>query len=145
MVGDVISVLDVLDIDSAHFFGYSMGGRIGLASGIFASERFRSLVIGGTGCLERDSKILSERYINLRNLYQMGMTTNLDLLDKMKHLTPRMREEWMKNDLDALSAYVSVKEQYRKLSQFLQFTYKQWQKCPNIADYTDSLTGSSIT
>ena len=97
------------------------------------------------GCLERASKILSERYINMRNLYQMGMTTNLDLLDKMKHLTPRMREEWMKNDLDALSAYVSVKEQYRKLSQFLQFTYKQWQKCPNIADYTDSLTGSSIT
>ena len=70
------------------------------------------------GCLERDSKILSERYINMRNLYQMGMTTNLDLLDKMKHLTPRMREEWMKNDLDALSAYVSLKEQYRSYPSF---------------------------
>ena len=29
MVGDVVSVLNALGIESTHFFGYSMGGRIG--------------------------------------------------------------------------------------------------------------------
>lgn len=46
-VGDVISVLDALDIPRAHFFGYSMGGWIGFGMVRHAAARLRSLVIGG--------------------------------------------------------------------------------------------------
>ena len=30
MVGDMVAVLDALGIDQAHYWGYSMGGKIGL-------------------------------------------------------------------------------------------------------------------
>ena len=56
MVGDVTAVLDELGIDEAHFWGYSMGGRIGLAAGKYAPDRFSSLIIGGNGLSEKDSE-----------------------------------------------------------------------------------------
>lgn len=46
-VEDVVAVLDDLDVDQAHFFGYSMGGWIGFGAARYAPERFRSLIIGG--------------------------------------------------------------------------------------------------
>lgn len=46
-VGDVAAVLDALDVERAHFFGYSMGGWIGFGMAKHAPERLRSLVIGG--------------------------------------------------------------------------------------------------
>jgi pimeloyl-ACP methyl ester carboxylesterase len=46
-VGDVIAVLDALDIPEVHFFGYSMGGWIGFGMAELAPKRLRSLVIGG--------------------------------------------------------------------------------------------------
>lgn len=46
--GDVVAVLDALDVRAAHFWGYSMGAWIGLGMAKHAPERVRSLVIGGT-------------------------------------------------------------------------------------------------
>lgn len=46
-VGDVTSVLDELEIDKAHYLGYSMGGRIGFGIARHAPERVYSLIIGG--------------------------------------------------------------------------------------------------
>ena len=46
-VGDVVAVLDDLDIGSAHYFGYSAGGSIGFNFAKLAAERARSLIIGG--------------------------------------------------------------------------------------------------
>jgi pimeloyl-ACP methyl ester carboxylesterase len=47
MVSDLVSILDDLKIRKAHFFGYSMGGRIGFRIPIHAPERFESLILGG--------------------------------------------------------------------------------------------------
>jgi len=44
-VGDVTAVLDAAGLDKAHFWGYSMGGQVGLATGKYAPERFSSLII----------------------------------------------------------------------------------------------------
>src|SRR5262249_36679509 len=44
---DVVAVLDALAIPDAHFFGYSMGGRIGFALAKYAPTRFPTLIIGG--------------------------------------------------------------------------------------------------
>ena len=46
-VGDILAVLDAEGIDRAHFWGYSLGGRVGFALGVFASERVASLIVGG--------------------------------------------------------------------------------------------------
>lgn len=44
---DVVAVLDNLGFSTAHFLGYSMGGRVGFAVGKHAPERFDSIIIGG--------------------------------------------------------------------------------------------------
>lgn len=47
MASDVISVLDVIGVERAHFLGYSMGGWIGFHLGIEYPHRFSSMIIGG--------------------------------------------------------------------------------------------------
>lgn len=47
MISDLVSILDDLNIRKAHYFGYSMGGRIGFRIPIQAPERFDSLLLGG--------------------------------------------------------------------------------------------------
>jgi pimeloyl-ACP methyl ester carboxylesterase len=44
---DVAAVLDDLGIETAHFYGYSLGGLVGFYLGKYAPERLRSLVLGG--------------------------------------------------------------------------------------------------
>jgi len=57
MVADVVSVLNDLDVEKAHFLGYSMGGQIGWCIGRHAPDRFYSLIIGGMPPYERDPDI----------------------------------------------------------------------------------------
>jgi pimeloyl-ACP methyl ester carboxylesterase len=47
MVGDLVAVLDALDMADAHYFGYSMGANAGFYIPVYAPERFRSLILGG--------------------------------------------------------------------------------------------------
>jgi pimeloyl-ACP methyl ester carboxylesterase len=46
-VGDVIAVLDALDLRAAHFWGYSMGGWIGFGMAKYAPQRVNAMLIGG--------------------------------------------------------------------------------------------------
>ena len=45
-MGDMCAVLDELDIDRTHYWGYSMGGKLGWALAVNRPERLRSVVIG---------------------------------------------------------------------------------------------------
>ncbi len=47
MAGDILAVLDDLGVEKTHFFGYSMGGRIGFDLAASSPERLRSMIIGG--------------------------------------------------------------------------------------------------
>ena len=46
-VTDIVAVLDELDIDKTHFFGYSLGAKLGWTLAKYAPERFHSFIIGG--------------------------------------------------------------------------------------------------
>lgn len=46
--GDVLRLLDALDIERAHFCGISMGGLTGLWLGLHAGQRLRSLVVANS-------------------------------------------------------------------------------------------------
>src|SRR5438067_13417159 len=54
MADDVVAVLDDLGLARAHFFGYSMGGKIGFVLAARAPERCRSFVLGGSSAADRD-------------------------------------------------------------------------------------------
>jgi pimeloyl-ACP methyl ester carboxylesterase len=46
-VGDIVAVLDALNLRRAPFWGYSMGGWIGFGMAKYAPERVQALIIGG--------------------------------------------------------------------------------------------------
>ena len=46
-VGYVLAVLDAVNVDRPHFWGYSMGGWIGFGMATYAAQRVHALVIGG--------------------------------------------------------------------------------------------------
>jgi pimeloyl-ACP methyl ester carboxylesterase len=46
-VGDVLAVLDALNLSTAHFWGYSMGGWIAFGLAKYAPDRFDAFLIGG--------------------------------------------------------------------------------------------------
>jgi pimeloyl-ACP methyl ester carboxylesterase len=47
MVHDLVAVLDDLEVEKAHYFGYSMGAVIGFSIPFIAADRFHSLILGG--------------------------------------------------------------------------------------------------
>lgn len=47
-VADTTTVMDLLGIEKAVYWGYSMGGGIGWASARYAPQRFHAFVIGGS-------------------------------------------------------------------------------------------------
>src|ERR1700682_1217880 len=49
MAGDVVRLLDHLDVPSAAYLGYSMGARIGLEVAITFPQRVTRAVLGGLG------------------------------------------------------------------------------------------------
>ena len=52
-VADIVAILDELGIDKAHYWGHSMGGRIGFGCAKYAKERFYSLIISSMSPYKR--------------------------------------------------------------------------------------------
>jgi len=49
MAGDVLALMDHLQIERAHLMGYSMGARLALAAALAHPERIDHLILGGIG------------------------------------------------------------------------------------------------
>jgi pimeloyl-ACP methyl ester carboxylesterase len=99
---DVVAVLDDLGIERAHYFGYSLGGWIGLGLAKYAPERIHSLIIGG-----------AQPYGQSMELYRQGLTGGIEgwiaVVEKMlgSPVTPETKERLLSNDVEALSASVA--------------------------------------
>ena len=109
MVGDVTAVLDELGINKAHFWGYSMGGRIGLATGKYAPDRFSSLIIGGNGLSEKDSEGEMEELKGYIPIFKQGVDAFLSWAE-IEDMEDSEREMWNNADFDAFIAYCSYYE-----------------------------------
>tara|TARA_B100000676_G_C17939859_1_gene765784 strand:- start:254 stop:1030 length:777 start_codon:yes stop_codon:yes gene_type:complete len=96
---DIELILDDLGIDEAHFFGYSMGGRIGLDTVAHAPQRIRSLIAGGAG--PSPAALLKEQMFKKgRNIKDV-----LEVIEsKVGRLPDKARETFLANDMDALAA-----------------------------------------
>jgi pimeloyl-ACP methyl ester carboxylesterase len=96
---DVTSVLDHLRIERAHFFGYSMGGWIGFGLARYASDRFRSLILGG-------AHPYAESFQGARDSLSEGMSAFVERLKQAygAFMTPDVLARVEANDLTALLA-----------------------------------------
>ena len=118
-VGDITAILDDIGLEKAHFWGYSFGGRVGLAAGVYAPERFNSLIIGGVGMYEKDSP----EFIDDIKDYIQGYESRIPVYGKsVEAVTAHIKrirgnnmndytvERWMNADPRALIAYCSYIE-----------------------------------
>lgn len=114
-VRDIRELLAVLDQTDAHFFGYSMGGRIAFALGAYAPDLVRSLVIGGMHPYGSDSipTDLNERI----KLLEQGMEP---LLRRYGIGPKSVFERMAENDAQALQADTRQTKRWPDLSPALE-------------------------
>jgi len=119
MVGDVTAVLDAIGLEKAHFWGYSMGGTVGFAIGVYAPERFNSLIIGAAGAYEKDMKEVIEKYQNYIHeyeqripFYDQGIEASITYIKKVRgeDVDDYVIDRWLNADPRALIAYCSYYE-----------------------------------
>jgi pimeloyl-ACP methyl ester carboxylesterase len=106
LVGDFTAVLDDLDIDKAHYFGYSLSGRLGFGAAKYAPKRFRSFIIGGAHPYLLDQ---NELEADLR-LFRKGIDALIVAMEEASgsKMTPERRASLAANDLDATVALFSA-------------------------------------
>ena len=109
MVADVVSVLDDLNIEKAHFLGYSMGGQIGWCIGRYAPDRFYSLIIGGMAPYERDPDIHDTDIDIFVPILRKGNKAVVAALEKSSgvKMVPSIKNIFMNNDPEAIIARLS--------------------------------------
>ena len=102
--GDFTAILDELCIKKAHYWGYSMGGRIGFrVIGRYLLSRFYSMVLGGASPYpintDSEKKELSDRLTALRVAVDKGVDAYLASLEaKSGPLSPRAKERIIASD-----------------------------------------------
>jgi pimeloyl-ACP methyl ester carboxylesterase len=98
---DVVAVLDVLNLPTVHFWGYSMGGWIAFGMAKYAPQRIAALVIGGAQPYGRTLRAPrpdgSDPQAFLHDLFGRLGVNPLDALP------PERRAELMANDFLALA------------------------------------------
>ena len=101
-VGDVVAVLDALDIPAAHFWGYSMGGWIGFGMGKYAPERLHALAIGGAHPYGRHLPASSRPDGSDPKVFVETLLGRLGV--DLATLPDEKQEEFFDNDFRALAA-----------------------------------------
>lgn len=99
-VCDVIAVLDDMGVTRAHFYGYSLGGRVGThwpVLGQTAWPRSRWEVPARSGALSKSAKGF------LKTLME-GLEAYVAFAGSIMHLTDALRGRVLANDIDALIA-----------------------------------------
>lgn len=98
---DVMSVLDAIGFTKAHYWGYSMGGRIGFGIAKHFPNRICSLILGGMHPYMRDP---DERNKQISS-YQRGMEAIVAEMETRSGLLPPDRKnDLLANDPVALAA-----------------------------------------
>jgi pimeloyl-ACP methyl ester carboxylesterase len=106
MADDVLAVLNAEGMDSAHYWGYSMGGRVGFALAHQAPERLRSLIIGGIHPYPQNPEGIQRRIATWRR----GLATIEGHMAAGfgPSWSDEQRTRFMANDLQAMIAYLQA-------------------------------------
>ena len=98
MAGDVVRLLDHLDVKAAAYLGYSMGGRIGLEVVLDHPGRITRAVLGGVGAAGA-----IDRADQIARAFRTGEPTD----DPVAQMFYRFASARPDNDLVALAACIS--------------------------------------
>lgn len=101
-VSDVVAVLDALHLSKAHFWGYSMGGRIGFGMAKYAPARVHALIIGGAQPYGRHLPTSSRLDGTDPEAFATAFLARLGV--NPETLPAEIREEFFANDFQALAA-----------------------------------------
>jgi pimeloyl-ACP methyl ester carboxylesterase len=109
MAGDALAVLDALEIDRAHFWGYSMGGAIGLGLARDHPDRVISLIAGGVDPLCSPGERVEPN--PLLGIFRRGLAEGPDaLVEGMRAWAGSVNPHWEERlrglDLQAMVAYL---------------------------------------
>jgi pimeloyl-ACP methyl ester carboxylesterase len=102
-VGDVVAVLDAAGAATAHFWGYSEGGRMGVATARYAPQRLRSLVLGGPAAAPVDPEDHRRAAASLRAAGAAGEVAFWEQ-ELGGGLSERLRARLLATDVEALAA-----------------------------------------
>ena len=94
---DVVSVLDAEQIETADFYGISMGGSVGFALAARAPTRFSSLIIGAAD----DATLPGQGFAEL---LAEGAPALVAVWEQQGQLSAGLRQRLLANDLEALTA-----------------------------------------
>jgi len=103
---DIIAVLNDLDIQKTYFFGYSMGGIVGLALAKYAPERVKASVIGGIIPVERYPDESHTTYQN----FKAGGEAVVSFYEQAGPISDEMKARLLANDYEALIAMMNTVE-----------------------------------
>jgi pimeloyl-ACP methyl ester carboxylesterase len=107
LAADVLVVLDNLDIDKTHFWGYSMGGLIGFYLATYHPERFISFIFGGISPQPFDEEVMKRGQV-LIDLVKGGAEGYLAALKQGGNELSEEYETKIRNcDFTALAAFAS--------------------------------------
>ena len=104
-VGDVLAVLNAEGIERAHFWGYSLGGWVGFALGVFAPDRVASLIIGGAQPFSGNPRSVDGDFF--LDGFRDGMAPLVaacEVDDPAYFVSAGERERWLAADAAALRA-----------------------------------------
>jgi len=96
---DVIVTLNDLNISQTHYFGYSMGSRIGFELARRVPDRMRSLILIAGGARYNPDGV-SARIKRM----EAGPEAYIAEIEKQIKITPERRAEILANDIEALIA-----------------------------------------
>jgi pimeloyl-ACP methyl ester carboxylesterase len=110
MASDIVSVLDELGLEKAHYMGYSSGGALGFVLAKYAPGRCSSLILGGTYPYSRpdDGSWHAERIETLQRQTTADFVAGLGgflASQGFPPLSARMRAGMLKHDTRALIAW----------------------------------------
>jgi pimeloyl-ACP methyl ester carboxylesterase len=117
MVGDVIAIMDALGIAKTHYWGYSMGGYIGLGLAKHFPDQLISLIVGGATPFGSSK---SSTPSPLLRIFRRGVQEGVDgVVEGMRELagsiTPQYEEGLRSLDLQAMVACLEYRS-FRKPS-----------------------------
>ena len=116
---DIIAVLNDLEVDKAHCWGYSLGGYLAFCLSRDYPERFLSFIIGGMY-----PQGLTEETMELQNKIKEQLKDGADgLLAVMKErgdvITPETEKGIRAMDFDAINAWTNSKDLFTKVDEHL--------------------------
>ncbi|MBD2365436.1 alpha/beta hydrolase [Anabaena minutissima FACHB-250] len=101
MVGDVVAVLTQLRLDRVHYYGNSMGCRIGFGMAKYAPQFIRAFIMGGHHPYAESRQFF-------RQIFAQGLETWVNLLEDMAGpISSKTKQRMFSNDLEALRAVVA--------------------------------------